>query len=239
MKRNKNKTACILPFYNEGLRVVKVIENLLKVNNLGQIICVDDGSTDKIFLQIKTKFPKVVLIRLSKNQGKTIAVKNGLRACKFPNVLLFDADLINVRPEEISQAIAGYEKRPGVDMLLLRRLNDPFIFRILRTELVLSGERILKNEDLKKILQTKPNRFQLELAINDYMIRNDKKVYWFPVSTKNTFKSEKYGVLTGIQSEYKMLKDLFSYQNPTFMLVNLAIFARERLKENAGDQAFK
>lgn len=41
------KCDCIIPFYNEGLKPVHVVESIIKIENLSKIIVVDDGSDSR------------------------------------------------------------------------------------------------------------------------------------------------------------------------------------------------
>lgn len=50
-----NSTTAIVPFFNEGERVVNTLKLLSKVANLKEIICVDDGSTDSAYKKITKK----------------------------------------------------------------------------------------------------------------------------------------------------------------------------------------
>ena len=80
---------CIIPFFNEGSKVLCVVESILKVKNIYRIIVIDDGSNDKTsYLTLKTKFPQVVSIRLKINQGKANAVKEGLKYVKNNYIIL-------------------------------------------------------------------------------------------------------------------------------------------------------
>ena len=102
----KSKCDCIIPFYNESLKPLGVIEALLKVKSISNIIAVDDGSDDdSTYKELKTKFHQVISIRLKKNSGKSNAVKKGLEYVKAEYVFLFDGDLTNVISDEIENAI--------------------------------------------------------------------------------------------------------------------------------------
>jgi len=63
--------------------------------------------------------------------------------------------------------------------------------KLLYRELVLSGQRMLRAEDLCKVFEEKFDRYQLEIAINTYMYKNKKIAVRYPFSAENTFKSQK------------------------------------------------
>ncbi len=231
LAKELTETSCIVPFYNEGKRVLVVVKTLLKVGNIHEIICVDDGSTDGVYKRLE-KFPsKVRIVRISQNLGKTKAVLNGLKKATGENILLFDADLRKISVNQIKKSLERFEKN-GIDMIILRRMNDPLVNKLIRTDIVISGQRILKTEDLKKILKAKLRKFQLELAINDFMLENKKRVFWMPLSCQDVYKREKYGLIKGTQRELSMYKDLISFKGVLYYFWNLANFCWSEYKDH-------
>ncbi|MFA7254082.1 MAG: HAD-IB family phosphatase [Patescibacteria group bacterium] len=94
--------SAVVPAYNEAKRFPKVLKELLKINNLGELIFVDDGSTDETEATIK-KFsdPRLKYIRHSQNKGKGAALKTGVHAAKNKVILFLDADLRNITATKI------------------------------------------------------------------------------------------------------------------------------------------
>lgn len=232
-------TSCLVPFYNESSRVLKVLASLAKVKNLTEIIAVNDGSTDNAPEQIAEKFPRVKLLTLSSNRGKTRAIIEGLSKSRGENILLFDADLSGLIPSQIENAIDVFGNRPELDMIILRRMNDPWIARLLRTDTTISGQRLLRTRDLKKILSIPPKRFGTELAINDYMIREGKHVGWMPLVCSDIRKLQKYGFLKGAVRELKMYRDLLFYKNPVYYLWQLLTFCYQKIRFSPASQSKK
>jgi glycosyltransferase involved in cell wall biosynthesis len=107
---------CIIPFYNEQERIGKVIEAISHVLGVGRIICVDDGSTDGGAALVREHFPMVKVVRLEENKGKADAVKAGLSCVQTEYVLLMDADLEGLVPEELSEAGKAMQAHPQLDM---------------------------------------------------------------------------------------------------------------------------
>ena len=172
------RTTCIVPFYNEGVRLFNVLDEVVRVNNLGQIICVDDGSVQDQSNAILERYPNIELIRLEKNLGKTGAIREGLRKTEGDLILLFDADLRNLNHTEIEKAVDAMSNDETIDMLILRRVNAPFIVNINRGGTLFSGERILKKKDLEEVLNGQVKGWQIESAVNTYMYQRKKKVFW-------------------------------------------------------------
>ena len=212
---------CIIPAYNEAPRIGYVLERLLKVKNLDHIIVVDDGSTDST-AAVVSEFPEVQLVRHSHNMGKSESLQTGLKEIKTADILLFDADMNHFAPKELDYAITKFTESQ-TDTLLLRTTTDPWLQRLVRADLVLTGCRLLHTNDLKAILKMPVTRFQLEPAINDYYLRNKKKITWLPFSGLGPRKRAKYGAI-GILLDLKMFYEFFSYKGFFGYLYDLVRF---------------
>ena len=89
------KISIVIPVYNASKYIKETLDSLLKYYNEGfEIICVDDGSTDKsasIIEKYADKYDNVYLIR-QENQHAGIARNNGLAHAKGKYVYFLDAD---------------------------------------------------------------------------------------------------------------------------------------------------
>lgn len=208
----KNKCDCIIPFYNEDLKPIYVVESLSKVKSISNIIVVDDGSdNDSTIIKLKTKFPQVVSIRLEKNNGKTDAIRIGLKQVREKYVILFDGDLSNIKPFEIDEAIQKIINNAKIDMIILPLVTDLMKNDWFRVYVILSGQRILQTNDLKNVCKDNISGFQIEAAINQYMILKQKNVFWMPSSIHNLSKYKKWGFFQGIKNVFSLFKEIFKY----------------------------
>lgn len=182
---------CLIPFYNEGERVLSTIKIISKSALINQIICIDDGSNDGASVKIQKSFPNIKVIILSKNRGKANALKEGLMQVKTEYALMFDADLYDIKLIEIENAIKKIDKNEYIDSIILRRIVESWIVSKTRHDVIMSGQRILKTKDFIRVFETNPNGYAIETAINAYMIKHNKKVFWMPLSTKNPKKHTK------------------------------------------------
>ena len=224
-------STCLIPFFNEHSRILKVLDQVARVEALDQIVCVDDGSTDETAELITKHYPSIKLISNPKNLGKTETIKVGLEHSQGTYILLLDADLRNLNYQEIENAVVKIQDNGGIDMIILRRINAPLIIKLNRGDILLSGERILKKKDLEKILQDgkdKPRGFQLEFAINKYMMANHKNVYWMPSSALNTYPMYKRGFLKGLYLTLAMQTNILRYIGLKNFILQELFFCRKR-----------
>jgi len=115
-------------------------------------------------------------------------------------------------------------------MIILRRIDAPIIIKLNRGDTLLSGERILKKVDLKIILDNQqPKGYQLELAINQYMMTQNKNVYWLPSSALNTYPIHKRGLIKGIYKIISMQIDILTYIGFNNFIKQELFFCRRRL----------
>ncbi|GHA67635.1 glycosyltransferase family 2 protein [Pontibacter akesuensis] len=221
------QVSCLIPCYNERQRIAAVLEVVSKVKYIRQVVCVDDGSTDGTADYIKANWPQVLVVQQQRNSGKVAAIQQGLKSITNELVLLMDADLQDLRTDEIEAAIAAITESPSVDMIILRRINSPWFVRWYRSDILLSGERLIRKADLEQVMQLKPERYQLEVAINRYMLRHKKQVRWMPWSARNTYKVNKLGVLDGSKKEFRMYVEIVSFVGFSHMLLQLTSFTRK------------
>lgn len=222
------KITCLIPFYNEGERVLDTLDKLTKIRTVSQFICIDDGSTDNISALIQEKYPQIKVIKLTSNQGKSEAINQGLGYVKTEYVLLFDADLANIKVEEIENAISKILLNQSIDMIILRRIIESKFLSLIRHDIVMSGQRILKTKDLREVFQKQFKKYQLEMSINDYMMKKNKKAYWMPLSTSNPKKVFKHGLINSLSLYTDVIKGFVSYSGFNGYLKQIATFCKQQ-----------
>lgn len=106
--RRLMQISVVIPAFNEEKTISQVLESLsVKVESLGEIIVIDDGSTDRtgeICLQYAATHPLVHYHCQPRNMGKTEALKEGFRRSTCEIVIIQDADL-EYDPEEINAVV--------------------------------------------------------------------------------------------------------------------------------------
>jgi len=212
----KDKTlSLIIPAYNEEKTVGEVVAIALKTTDVSEVICINDGSTDKTLKILKAFGKKIDLINFDKNRGKGAALAAGIKTSKGEFVIFIDADLIGLKSYHIQQM---YKKMLSgeYDMLLGIRDYSTFWF-LLVSWLVFrrfslygrdidefAGERIYYRKDLRPHLEAINNLgFGVETYLNK-AFKNKKVGFVKLKGVKHRPNHVKYGI------SYKMIKETIS-----------------------------
>ena len=117
----------IVPAYNEEIVIKSFYQKISSVLDSqsfdAEIIFVNDGSTDstlEILLQLKELDFRIIIVDLSRNFGKEIAMTAGLDCCKGDAVVIIDADLQDP-PELIPELILKWQA--GYDVVYAKRIS--------------------------------------------------------------------------------------------------------------------
>ena len=99
------KLSLVMPVFNEQDTLLECIHSVLRQEFVGQLVIVDDASTDDSWdiLQGLTD-PRVLVIRHARNQGKGAALRTGLGATTCGIIGIQDADL-EYDPAEFEQLL--------------------------------------------------------------------------------------------------------------------------------------
>ncbi|MFA5961127.1 MAG: glycosyltransferase family 2 protein [Parcubacteria group bacterium] len=196
--------SCIIPAYNEEGRIGNVLEAVHRHPLINEVIVVDDGSKDQT-CEIVGKFDNVKLIRHEKNKGKSQAVLSGIAKAKCETIFLLDADLLDLKPLNVTAIISPILSGEA-DITISLRKNAPWPFRKIGLDYI-SGERVFDKKliagHIKKIEQLPSYGF--EVYLNKLIIKNRLKikiVFWENVISP--WKHQKGKFLAGLKGEVMM-----------------------------------
>lgn len=181
----KNRLSVVVPAYNEEqslpILVGRLIQTLEENNIRGEIVIVDDGSTDetgKIVDELGGKYGHVRALHHKRRMGKTTALLTGFENASGDVLAIIDADL-QYAPEDLPGFLERLEQ--GYDVIngwrkhrkdsIFRRIPSSLynLFSQITFRLALhdhnSGFKVFKREVLREInLRTGQHRFILNLA---------------------------------------------------------------------------
>jgi glycosyltransferase involved in cell wall biosynthesis len=93
---SKAQLGLAMPAYNEARWLDAILERVLARPEVGQVVAVDDGSTDGSWAKLQAwpaKDSRVRIIRHARNRGKGAAIRTALGQLTTPLILIQDADL--------------------------------------------------------------------------------------------------------------------------------------------------
>ena len=114
-KKNNILFSVIIPIYNREGFIDKTINSVLnQTYSMFQLICINDGSSDKtqqILDEFKTKDSRIEIITLTKN-SRCIARNEGIKKAKGKLALFLDSDdyYLDFHLEELSKMIIKYKE---------------------------------------------------------------------------------------------------------------------------------
>lgn len=131
----------VIPMKNEEVNIPSLFQRLFPVlyglDISFEVICIDDGSTDKTLGTLLTqqkKYPELIIHTFSRNFGQHAAVMAGFEQARGRWVITIDADLQNP-PEEIPKLVAAFKKGHDLVGTYREERQDP-IFRRAASDMV-------------------------------------------------------------------------------------------------------
>jgi glycosyltransferase involved in cell wall biosynthesis len=115
------KVTVLVAAYNEGPVIGDVVRKALAALPAGEVLVVDDGSTDGTDRAAAAAGARV--LRMPANEGKGCAIRRGLREVQADVIVLIDGDGQD-DPSEIPLLLAAL--RPGVDLVVGSRFLGRF-----------------------------------------------------------------------------------------------------------------
>jgi len=135
MKENF-KISIVTPFYNEEAGIKEYFKSILnvlkKITSSYEIICIDDGSSDKTFELLQKQHKKdssIKIIKLSRNFGKEAALTAGLDFTTGDAIIPIDADLQDP-PELIPNMIKQWQDGYKVVLMKRKSRNESWLKKI-------------------------------------------------------------------------------------------------------------
>jgi glycosyltransferase involved in cell wall biosynthesis len=186
------QTTVIIPAFNEEQSIGEVVTRVRARGVWGEVLVVDDGSTDQTAARAAEAGARVV--RHPYNKGNGAAVKTGIREARGEVVLLMDADGQH-DAEDMARLVAGVGvhdmvigARAARDQERTRALGNA-VFQALASWLtgrpipdLTSGFRAARRERLVEILHLLPNGFSYPTTSCLALMKAGFNVTFVPIS---------------------------------------------------------
>lgn len=159
----------LAPVFNEENNIKFFLTEVTKEFPKSNILLVDDGSSDKSWLEIKsniTDFKKVSAIKLAKNYGKNNALKAGFHHINNKNSLIITLDSDLQHPlNSVKKMLNVLKDDMSLDYCDSVRVNESTFFRGLLSSLYNKFLKILNLSDGNKMTDFKLLRYKVVDAI--------------------------------------------------------------------------
>ncbi|MCC0072720.1 MAG: glycosyltransferase [Rhodobacter sp.] len=214
----------IVPAWNESARIGAVLSALVGHPMLSRVLVVDDGSTDGTARAARLAGAEVLALPV--NGGKTAALAAGIAASRTPFLMLIDADLLGLGPEDIARlALPVLTGRSAVTLSL--RGNAPRPWHWLGVDYI-SGERVLPRSLIEPVLDRLPGlpRFGFEVFLNALILDaglQPEIIAWPGVASPP--KVRKQGIWPGLRADARMLRDMMRTVPPLGLMRQIAAFS--------------
>lgn len=208
-ERGTTGAAVIIPAYNEGARIGRVISAALGAKLVSEVIVVSDGSTDNTADVARSLGVRVV--ELARNRGKGGAMKAGLAATSAEVVAFIDADLVGLTPDHVDELIrpvVSGEADATLGVFAGGRSSTTLAQRLTPG---LSGQRAVRAVLLRDV-PMEDARFGVEVMLNRHLAScgaRVKRVVLHGVS--QVMKEEKRGGLKGFAARLRMYWEIVSH----------------------------
>jgi glycosyltransferase involved in cell wall biosynthesis len=221
----KSLLSVIVPVYNERATVVSVIERLATLDCTGEIIAVDDGSTDGTSALLRSLDQQLLRVHcLPQNRGKGAAVRVGLELARGDVLVIQDADL-ELDPGDLERLYAELTAgdlavvygsrflRPVQGMGLSNRLAN-YALSLLTS--LLFGQRLTDMETCYKMftrqvyqrLRLGAEGFEIEPEITAQILKAGFPIHEVPIAyePRNPTRGKKISWWDGVRALRELLR---------------------------------
>lgn len=184
---NTKKISVIVPVFNEEKTVAGVIKMLLAMSSVDEVICVNDGSTDKSPEILREFGSRIIFIDSKINHGKGYALAEGIKKAQAEIVVFTDADTVGLEEKHVLQLVKPLlEDKKGRLRAVLGILGG-----VIKPFYLITGERAYFKKDLLPLLNDFcDSRFGVEILLN-HKFGEEKRKIIFLKGARGLLKYEK------------------------------------------------
>ena len=216
----------IIPIYNEGTTLKRLLNELNKLDESIEIILINDGSNDET-KSILDNQNSIRVIHNLENKGKGSSIIIGANSACHNNLILMDGDL-EIDIESIIPCIKLYESKDkhvvvgsrwnnksktGININTIGNIIINYIFNILfKTNLkdILCCVKII-DQELLNSLDLNSKRFSIEAEIMSKLAMLDTEIYEIDVvyNRRNSDQGKKLKISDSLNIIWTMIKVRF------------------------------
>jgi glycosyltransferase involved in cell wall biosynthesis len=201
------KVSAIIAAYNEQDTIAEVIRAVEGHPLIGEIIVVDDGSSDATSARAKETSARV--ITLEQNAGKAGAMNAGVRAAANDTIFFLDADILGLTHEIITLTVTPVLTVKCGMFVAIRARRTYWMNRLLYFIPVLGGERALTKDIWRLVPRIYRKGFQIEIALNYYTKKSAHKMaFGVMPGLSQVIKEKKRGFWLGLWQRIKMCAEV-------------------------------
>lgn len=191
----------VVPCFNEEATLHKLLSRVLEQKCVGQVLLIDDGSSDKsVEIASQIVDPRLVIHKKKKNEGKGAAIRDGYQLATLPFVVIQDADL-EYDPKEYTKLLkplieGNAEAVYGSRFLSSGERRAVYFWHRVGNQFLTLLSNMFTNIDLTdmetcykmmktpiaKKLKIVEQRFGLEPEITARLSKLDVRIYEVPIS---------------------------------------------------------
>lgn len=196
----KNDVSIVIPAYNPGQELGKVVYGLKK-SGFSNIVIVDDGSTDA---QPFEGLNDVTILKNNINMGKGNALKKGFSYCKnkfkdIKGIITVDADGQHLVEDvekvykkfsyNYNSLILGSRNFNGKDVPLKSRIGNKIMQNKIKSKIGIditdtqTGLRAIPIDIVNYIIEIKGERYEYETNMLLYCMNNNINIMQVPIKT--------------------------------------------------------
>ena len=246
--------SAMMPVYNEERTLETILGHVLDRSEIGEVIAVDDGSTDcswEILQRAAAQDSRVRIFRQERNQGKGAALRRAITELRMPFALVQDADLeydprdypVLMEPllagrADVVYGVRGFAGQTAYSFWFVMgnkavSLASNVLFDAYISDLE-TGYKVLRS-DLWRRLNLQGSRFDIEPEITARLLRLGYRIHEVPIRyyARGREEGKKLTWRDGVQALFTLLGLRLAPRSMLFGQLKDDDYHRERQRELA------